>query len=324
MPRKRRIDYIGLDSLLSRDDHVATRNELEELGLPGSTISHRSRPGGPWQRPLPGIVVAHSGTLTQRQRVISAVKYAGRGAVVTGATALTEAGFRSAPRGDKIHVLVPHERHRKSSGFVVIERTIIDPESHTTQGISYAHPARAVIDACRRERNLNAVRGLVAEAVQRRHASITALAAEIRKGSTRGSALPRRVMREIRAGVRSVAEAQARKIIMASSLPPPRWNRTLETRAGVALATVDAYWEAFGVVLEIDSVEWHLSPEDYRRTQRRHAWLGRHGLVVIPFGPADVDRDPELLVSTIRDTLAASTGPAVNVRIAEHEPSYAA
>jgi very-short-patch-repair endonuclease len=96
------------------------------------------------------------------------------------------------------------------------------------------------------------------------------------------------------------------------------------SRAGATLATVDAYWEAFGVVLEIDSVEWHLSPEDYRRTQRRHAWLGRHGLQVIPFGPADVEADPELLVNTIRDTLAASTGPAVNVRIAERESSPAA
>lgn len=323
MPRRKAIDHLGLESLLARDEGVATRKELERLGMPGSTISYRSRAGGPWQRPLPGVVVAQSGPLTSRQRILCAVKYAGRGATVSGPTALVEAGFRSPARSGNILVLVVGDRRRQSSGFVDIERTTIDPDAHTVAGVRYAHVARAVIDTCRRSRELNQVRGLIAEAVQRRHVSLSALAAEIRSCAARGSALPRRVMREVRAGVRSVAEAQARKIIIRSGLPQPRWNVALSDRHGARLGVVDAFWVAFGVVLEIDSMEWHLSPADYRRTQRRQARLGRHGLRVIPVAPGDVGDDPALLVETIRDTLAASTGPAPHVRIVE-SPSQAA
>ena len=119
-------------------------------------------------------------------------------------------------------------------------------------------------------------------------------------------------------------EAEARKIILASGLPQPKWNRTLLTQAGALIAIADAYWEEFAVVLEIDSIEWHLFPADYRRTQRRHARLGRYGLRVIPFGPADVESDPDLLIATIRDTLATSTGPATRVRMAPLPASAAA
>ena len=45
---------------------------------------------------------------------------------------------------------------------------------------------------------------------------------ELASGSGRGSALPREVLREISAGVRSVAEADARTLVQRSGLPIPR------------------------------------------------------------------------------------------------------
>lgn len=38
---------------------------------------------------------------------------------------------------------------------------------------------------------------------------------------------------------------------------------------GSLVAVPDALWAAAGLVVEIDSRAWHLSPSSYRRTQRR-------------------------------------------------------
>lgn len=121
-------------------------------------------------------------------------------------------------------------------------------------------------------------------------------------------------MREIRAGVRSVAEAQARAILSRSGLPQPVWNVTLR-KARVVLAVVDAYWEAFGVVLEIDSMEWHLSPADYKKTQRRQRLLARSGLILIPISPSDVIDEPAAFLATVNETLRASTGPIADIEV---------
>jgi len=56
--------------------------------------------------------------------------------------------------------------------------------------------------------------------------------------------LPREVLREINAGVRSVAEADARMLVQLlvqrSGLPMPRWNVPLRDGTGRFIATPDA------------------------------------------------------------------------------------
>jgi len=60
---------------------------------------------------------------------------------------------------------------------------------------------------------LDAVRSLLADAVQQRRCTPAELRGEIDCGSRRGSALPRMVLTEITDGVRSVAEADARVLL---------------------------------------------------------------------------------------------------------------
>ena len=118
MPRRTNIDQGGFEQLIKRDFGVLTHAELRALGVPLSTATRRSRPGGPWQRLLPGTILTYSGTPTPRQRVTAAMKYAHEQAIVTGRRALRAYGLKCAADNGVIHVLVPHTRRRLSRGFV--------------------------------------------------------------------------------------------------------------------------------------------------------------------------------------------------------------
>ena len=85
--------------LLSRGGRVSRTAALEKLGVRRSTIQYRCRPGGPWQRILPGVVIAQSGAPSFHQHLAAALIYADPGAVLTGACVLRLRGLRSVPAG---------------------------------------------------------------------------------------------------------------------------------------------------------------------------------------------------------------------------------
>jgi len=308
MPRRASYDLASVDVLLSRHGRVTRTSALEKLGMRRSTIQYRCRPGGPWQRILPGVVIAQSGAPSFHQHLAAALLYAEAGAMLTGACVLRLRGLRSLPAGIGVDVLVPHERRRASSGRVSVKRTTRLPEAQLINGLRCAPLARAVVDACRATADLDAVRAMAAEVVQRGLCSVAELATELRACSSRGAALPRRVMREISAGVRSVAEARARALILGAGLPAPEWNVVLRTPTGRVIASPDAYWAALGVALEIDSLEWHLSPERYRWTQARQRRMARYGIIVVPVTPGAVADRPREFLEELRDTLTQAAG----------------
>ena len=307
MPARASYDSAAIDTLLTQAGGVARTAEVEAFGVGRSTIHYRCRPGGPWQRVLPGVLIAHNGAPTLHQDLTAALIYAQPGSMLTGACALRLRGLRSA-HGISIDVLVPHERSRTSTGRVSVKRTTRLPAAQVINGLACAPIARSIVDACRATADLGAVRAMAAEVVQRGLCSVAALADELRACSTRGSALPRRVMREISADVRSVAEARARALILGTGLPKPEWNVLLRTPAGRLIASPDAYWTELGVALEIDSLEWHLSPEQYQRTQARQRRMARFGIVVVPVTPGAIADGPQEFLRELSDTLAQALG----------------
>jgi hypothetical protein len=116
--------------------------------------------------------------------------------------------------------------------------------------------------------------------------------AEVRAAARQRTALARGVLREISAGIRSVAEAKLRKEFQRRGVPEPAWNKDLFTPEGEFVACPDAYWAEYGVALELDSMAWHLSPERYQKTQRRQRRLVVHNVDVLPVSPSDAVADP--------------------------------
>jgi hypothetical protein len=199
-------------------------------------------------------------------------------------------------------VLVPGGQHLSSQSFLLVERTERPWQQQNVDGFPVALPARCLIDAARRERRLDTVRAMIADALQRGVCDVASLSTELRQHRLRGTAVPRSVLGEVQAGVRSAAEAWARRLVRRSSLPEPEWNVELRSAVGRRLAVVDAWWDDVGLAWEIDSKEFHLAPADYERTMTRHSTLAAAGVLVVHTLPSRLKKDP---AGVIRDLVGA-------------------
>jgi hypothetical protein len=297
---------------------VALESALIKAGLPGSTVSTRCRPNGPWRRLLPGVILTQTGPPTEDQRLAAALAYAGPDAMLTGATVCRLHGLRRAPSTSPVHVLVPAHRQPATCGFVLVERTIRLPPPQSLRGWQAAPPVRAVLDAARRLRRIDDVRGLIAEAVQRQLCGVDDLGAELEAGGRASSARPRRVLREVAPGVHSVAEIDAQRLAGRSTvLPSLRWNVRIQDERGMLVAIPDGWVDDVALAWEIDSHEFHLSPGDYDRTLRRHASMLSAGIIVAHTTPGRLRQEPHAVLRELEAAYRhACQRPRPRVRMA--------
>ncbi|MFC4017808.1 hypothetical protein ACFOW4_07600 [Micromonospora sp. GCM10011542] len=311
-----------LEQAAHRQQQLVSRAQLLASGFDDMFLYRQTR-RGLWQRMLPATYALFTGTLTEEQRRISAVLYAGSEAQLTGPAALAWYGFRYGPRTESVHLIVPHERRRKSSGHVVITRALaLDPKARHTALYPVCSPARAVVDTSRDLRQLRPVRAVVAEAVQRGFTDLAALDEEIRRAKRSRTALIRKAFSEVVAGTRSAPEAELRERLSGSPLLPViLWNPRLVSPDGQTLPTPDGYLAEAAVALEVDSQEYHFSPGDWARTLDRHNELSRLGVLVLHFTPAQIRRHPARARRTVEDAYESRRGLGASVHIrAEPRP----
>jgi hypothetical protein len=272
-------------------------------GLPTSTLDRYIASGGRWQRLLPGVYLAVTGKATQEQREMAALLYAGSRSLITGAAAVRRHHLHAAGP-DLVDVLIPVNLKRQSVGFVRVHRTRLMPERiYVTGQIRFTKPARAVADAARTLIRFDDVRQVVCDAVQRRACTVAELTEELRAGPAKGSTLFREALAEIDDGVRSVAEADARLLILRSDLPKPMFNACLYDADGTFIAMVDGWWPEAGVAAEIDSRAYHLTAGDQDRTAERHDRLVAYGILVLHFPPTRLKTDPQGVLSDLRSAI---------------------
>jgi hypothetical protein len=305
MPR-RRTDVPDLDDLVAyRGGPVVLVRDLVEVGMHRDTIAYRCRSGGPWRRLAPGLVLLHNGPPTRDDRRRGGLLHAGPDALITGLDALELHGLERAPRpSGPVHLLVRAERRRSGYGLVMIERTDRLPTPEPGRW-PIAPLERAVIDAVRRMRDRDVVRSVVAEVVQRGLRTPARLAAELEEGGQRGSRLPREVLREVSAGIRSVAEAKARVLLQRSrSLPPVIWNPEVVDEQGRFIAKPDAWFDGVAMAWEIDSHEFHLSPADHAATLARRSAMTAAGIIVLATAPSRITRESATVLAELERTHA--------------------
>jgi hypothetical protein len=317
MARSKKLDEIALAAMLRAQRNVIARGQALDCGMTPRALEHRNRVGGPWQRLLPGVYLAVTGDPGLAHRETAALLYAGAGSVLTGPAALRHHGIR-APDTGKIDVLIPASRQRRSCGFVTIRYTTRMPELICGRGelASFAYAERAVADTARSLTGLRDVRAVVAAAVQGGLCTVNCLDRELRNGPVQGSAMLRRALAEVADGTRSAPEADLRDLIRRRRLPVPMFNPSLYLGAEF-LAAPDCWWKEAGVAGEVDSREWHLSPEDWQRTMERHARMTACGIMVLHFTPSQIRLEPAKVAATIRDALQVGYGrprPPVEAR----------
>ena len=302
-----RLDRDALDRVLGRQLDVISREQALAVGLTRHALAQRLRVGGPWRGLLPGVYVAATGTPTIVQQEMAALLYGGRGSMITGPAAVRHHRIRG-PDVEFIDVLVPATRQRRDTSFARLHRSTRMPGRFSAFGpLRYALPSRAVADTVRDLASLRDVRAVIADAVQRRACQVPDLSDELTAGPTFGSALFREALTDVAEGIRSAAEGDLKDLLNASGLPMPLFNATLFADDQF-VATPDAWWPQFGVAVEVDSREWHMSPHDHASTLARGRRMGVHQIVILRFTPKEIRTQPARVLRDIRAALEGARG----------------
>jgi len=314
MASSKPLDRNALLRTLEQQLYVITRQQALAVGLTRHALGYRLRIGGPWRSLLPGIYMAATGTPTTLQRQMAALLHAGEDSLITGQAALLhhhiwgQADRAGGPIAELIDVLVPASRRRGDAAFVRLHRTTRMPERSWQAGpLRLAPPARAVADAIRGMASLRDVRAVLADAVQQGRCEVRQLHAELRAGPNQGSTLFREALSDVADGIRSTAESDLKDLLTKSRLPMPLFNPSLYD-GDTFIARPDAWWPEFGVAVEVDSKQWHLSPEDHERTLTRGRRMGVHQIIVLRFTPKQLRTQPTQVIKEIRDALDRARG----------------
>lgn len=308
-----RINQAALTGILSRQIDVITRRQARAAGVTDNALRHRLRPGGPWRVLLPTVYVAVTGMPSRAQQQMAAQLYGGPRSVITGPAAALCHRIR-VPEPELVDVLVPLECQRRDVGFARLHRTSRMPEHvHKFGPIRYALAPRAVADTVRGLTSLRDVQAVIADAIQRQRCDLPDLAAELNAGSSAGSALFREALADVAVGIRSAAEGDLLKLLRTSNLPMPLFNADVFD-GDTFVAKPDAWWPEYGIAVEVDSHEWHMSPADHTRTLERQTRMGKYGIVVLPFTPRQIRTEPAEVIAAIRDALNNATKPRPNLR----------
>ncbi|GAA4863633.1 hypothetical protein [Actinomycetospora straminea] len=291
MSRRRSIDWVAVHQAALHDQ--IRHADLLELGVLSSTIARRVH-AGTWGRSAFGVISLTGPPRTLDQRLAGAVLYGGPGAVLSGVAAARLHGLErlpNQPAGTAL-LLIGHDKHRVSRGLITVERTTRLPEPRAIRGLPVAPVTRAVVDAAKRLEGTDQIRAFLAETVQRRFTTATALRTELEAGSGRGTAKVRPVLVEIEDGVRSVPEAKARALAASiPDLPPMMWNPRLVLDDGTWLADPDGWLDDVGLAWEIHSFRHHADPDAFDDTLSRQARITSTGVHVIAHTPRQIESD---------------------------------
>jgi hypothetical protein len=303
MPTKSVYDRARVARVAGEQFGVVGRSQAMESGMGRGVISRLTQPGGRWQKIIPGVYATTTGTVDPDQRAMAALLHAGPRSVITGAAAVRRHRLR-CPGLNEIDVLVPVAVRVQSTQFVrVIHTSRMPGEIYRTGQIRFAPLDRAVADAARGMTRLGEVRAVVAEVIQQGRCDLPSLARELREGPSAGSGLYRKALAEVAAGIRSAAEGNLKDLIEESGMEQPVYNATLYAADGTFLGIADAWWQRAAVCAEVDSREYHLSPEDYARTTARHNRMAEYGINVLHFLPSTLKRDPSGVLANLRGAI---------------------
>jgi hypothetical protein len=273
--------------------------EAKARGLSAYALNRRARRGA-WRHILPRVY--RTGTDVSRwDRLEAALIFAGLEARLTGAAALWVEQFRIL-FPDLVSVVVPRERGVRSCAWVRVIHSARTPEPRLDSGPRRVEVARAVADHALTLGRIDDVREVVAWSVREQWCSIAELKGELDAGPRNGSALFRQALQEVDAGAASAPEAEAARILRAAGVAPFEQNSVIRLPNGSSYVA-DLLWRALRAILEIDSVEYHLNPADWRRTMDRHLALSTLGYSVVHRPPSAL-RDPARFAAEIGAWLA--------------------
>lgn len=268
---------------------------------------------GRWQQPCPGIVVGHSGPLTEVQALRVAVLWAGHDAALAGLTAARLDGLsgfedrRQASAERPIHLLVPASsqmrRARPALPLVVHYSRLLGPDDvHPLREPRRTRMARSLVDAAAWAGSDRGAQAVLAAGVQQRLVRPRDLLAVV----ARNERLPRRAMikatlDDIAGGAQALSELDLTRLVRRHRLPEPDRQAPRRDPAG-RRRWLDAVWETARLIVEVDGIH-HLDAAQYWADMDRGNDFTLGGYRILRFPAFVVRYRPGYVAGKIREAL---------------------
>jgi very-short-patch-repair endonuclease len=122
----------------------------------------------------------------------------------------------------------------------------------------------------------------------------------------RGSRLLKQLITEGREAPASKTELERAllDVCHAYDISPPSLNAVVHGEE------VDAYWSQYGLVVELDSWDWHRTRGRFENDRRRDAKLAAHGIRVLRFTWRQLRNQPDVVAEAVRSVASSSTAPS--------------
>jgi len=182
---------------------------------------------------------------------------------------------------------------------VYVHRTILtDPRDFTERlGLPITSPERTILDRAESLSQYN-LEALIAEALVQKLVTVHSLKAIVnRAGRRKGIPKLIKAITHSPGLTRSQYERLLRRICRDANLPQPRMNAIVEGYE------VDAYFEQYGVIVEVNPFSTHGHQRAHDKDTRKIAELTAKGYVLIPFTDTQLVREPLYVVARLQEAI---------------------
>lgn len=267
---------------------------------------------GRWQRPCNGLVVPHSGSLSDKELLRVALERCGPRAVLAGLTAAKIdqfKGFDDKPVAEvPVYVLLPPGVKRPVAPLALsiithYSKLLTDEDVHPSRQPRRTRIARSLVDAAAWMRTDRGAMAVLAAGVQQNLVRVGDLRSVInRVGMVRRRGLMLDILGDIEGGAQALSELDfTRKVIRQFKLPEP--SRQVGKRdSRNRRRWIDVLFEEWKVMAEIDGAQ-HIQPLDQWDDMERDNDNELDGYRVLRFPAWMVRVNPEHVAKKILDAL---------------------
>lgn len=268
---------------------------------------------GRWQRPCKGIVVAHSGPLTERQLLRIALLSGGPHAALAGLTAARLDGFnwlgaKLPLENGPVHLIVQagYKRRTAPPRLNVVthySRTLTEKDVHPTWQPRRTRIARSLVDAAAWMPTDRGAMAVLAAGVQQRLVRVDDLRQVVERIETvRRHGLMTGILADIEGGAQALSELDfTRQVVRRHRLPEPSRQVARRDDRG-RQRWIDVMWDEWKLVVEIDGAQ-HDEPLQRWDDMERDNDLNIDDYRTLRFPAWRVRQDPEYVAREILKAL---------------------
>ena len=278
----------------ARQHGLLTAAQLAASGWDKDAIAWRVKAG--WLRRVHRGVYLVGPVEAEHARAMAAI-LAVPGSVLSHYPAAVLHGLRP-PRGDQMHVTLPHGSHRRAG--IIVHRAHLHPADVTRRhGIPVTSPTRTLLDLAATE-PISEVDRALNEARARRLVSDPSLNGQFgRSPRHRGTTALKRAQHADAGFTRSKAEGRLKALVRRAGLPRPETNQRIEGHE------VDAIWRERRLIVEFDGYATHATRRSFEEDRRRDQQLVAKGWRVVRITWRQLIDEPIAVVARLAAALAA-------------------